>query len=78
MAVTCVTMLGVLVVVHYALIAVLGRALSASPSVSLPTLRKYFSDLGRTPRRAFDRPTSASLNQPSSQAAVRVVIVLSW
>lgn len=77
MAVTCATMLGVLFVDYSALIAFLGRALSASPLVSLPALRKYFTRLGRTPRRAFDRLTSASFNQPSSQAAVRDVNVLS-
>ena len=76
MAVTCATILGVLIVIHCALIAVLGRALSASPFVSPPSVAQYFSAPGRTPRRAFDRLTSASLNQPSSQAAVRVVNVL--
>ena len=76
MAVTCATILGVLIVIHCALIAVLGRALSASPFVSPPYVAQYFSAPGRTPRRAFDRLTSASLNQPSSQAAVRVVNVL--
>lgn len=35
------------------------------------------SVLGCAPRRAFDRLTSASFNQPSSQAAVRDVNVLS-
>lgn len=77
MAVTCATILGVLIVIHCALIAVLGRALSASPFVSPPYVAQYFFAPGRTPRRAFDRLTSASLNQPSSQAAVRNVNVLS-